>query len=287
MATLSTFGRLGLGNLVAISALAVVAAGRPAAANAIPATGFTVDIAPSARVLDALMMKRDGVISSSEFYAIKYQEACDNPHNRIFARNKPALMLTNGTAAAADLTTYTLSINSGPYVFGTGDAGDVNFTDYVRNTMYTDPGVSIVDSSVSGDQKTLTVNFSGLGAGKSVIFHIDLDTTDVNGFQYPDYRMVLFGAPVENGDPMTTPATTAGAFANGNTFPTMSFSQACDLAGNPVDFSTTPTWANAAIRPYQSMDPIEVSTLGIPEPSGAALAFVGLGALTARMRRKR
>jgi hypothetical protein len=287
MASYCSMGRLGLGAVMAIATLLVAAANRPAAANPISPTGFTVDIAPNARVLDALMMKRNGEITSSEFYQIKYDEACDNPHNRIFARNNPALMITNGTSAPSDLTTYTLTINEGAYAFGTGDSGGSGFTDYVRNTLYTDPGVSILGSSVSADKKTLTVNFSGLSAGKSVIFNIDLDSTDVNAFQYPDYRMVLFGAPVNAGDDPTTPATTSGTYANGNTFPTLSFSQACDLHNDPVNFSETPEYANANIRPYPNMDPIEVSTLGVPEPSGFALAFVGLGALAARLRRTR
>jgi hypothetical protein len=287
MASFNSIGRLGFGNFVAIAALLVSVAGRPAAAFVLPATGFVVDIAPSARVLDALEMKRDATITPSEYYEIKYDEACDNPHNRIFARNNPALMITNGTSAPSDLATYTLTINEGAYAFGTGDSGGSGFTDYVRNTLYTDPGVSILGSSVSADKKTLTVNLSGLSAGKSVIFHIDLDSTDVNAFQYPDYRMVLFGAPVDNGDPTTDPATTTGTYANGNTFPTLSFSQAIDAYDDPVDFTDTPEYANAHIRPYQMMDPIEVSTLAVPEPTALALAFVGLGAMIARLRRTR
>jgi hypothetical protein len=286
MASFSSVGRLGLGNLVAFAGLLVAAAAQPVGAVVLPPTGFTVDIAPSARVLDALDMKRDGDISSSEFYDVKYAEACDNPHLRIFARNKPALMISNGSAAPSAIVSYQLTISEGAYKFGTGDNGD-GFTDFVRDTMYTDPGVSIVGSSVSGDQKTLTVNFTGLDAGKKVIFHIDLDATDANAFQYPDYRMVLFGAPVDAGDPMTDPATTTATLANGNTFPTVSFSQACDLYGNMVDFSDTPDYANAAIRPYHVMDPIEVSTLGVPEPNATVLASVGLGALCARRRRTR
>jgi hypothetical protein len=286
MASFSSIGRSGLGKLVALAGLLIAAAAQPASAVVLSPTGFAVDIAPSARVLDALDMKRDGEISSSEFYDVKYAEACDNPHLRIFARNKPALMISNGSAAPSALATYKLTISEGAYKFGTGDNGD-GFTDFVRNTMYTDPGVSILGSSVSADQKTLTVNFSGLDAGKKVIFHIDLDATDVNAFQYPDYRMVLFGAPVEAGDAMTDPATTTASYANGNTFPTVSFSQACDLYGNMVDYSDSPQYANAAIRPYHVMDPIEVATLGIPEPNAAVLAFVGLGALCARQRRTR
>jgi len=268
---------------LALAAGACLAAARPALA-VIPTTGFTLDISPSARVLDALDMKRDGVISSSEFYDIKYDEACDNPHLRIRARNKPALMLTN--TATSDITTFTLAINEGAYLFGMGDAVGDNFTNFIKNTIYTDPGVSITNSSVSADSKTLTVNFSGLATGKQAVFNIDLDTSDPNAFMFPDYRMVLFGAPVEGGDP-TTPATANVTYASGPNPGPVSFADACDLHGDAVVYDETPEFMNANIRAYQDMDPMEVATIGlpVPEPGTGAMILLGMAALALRARR--
>ncbi|HMP07676.1 MAG TPA: hypothetical protein PJ982_15100 [Lacipirellulaceae bacterium] len=245
-------------------------------------TGFSLDISPSARVLGALDMFRDGIITSQQYYSIKYDEACDNPHLRIRARNKPALMLGNFSDSAAPITSFTLQINEGPYVFGTGDVVGDNFTDFIKNTMYTDAGVSITGSVVSPDMKTLTVNFSGLDAGKKVVFHIDLDTTDPNAFMYPDYRMVLFGAPLPGESP-TTPGTASATFVNAASpapnDKTLSF--------NFDQMTETPTWANENIRPYKIMDSMEVIQMGIPEPGSASLALAGAAALALRVRRRR
>jgi hypothetical protein len=266
-------------------ATALSAAGTASAAMQSP-TGFTVNLSSSPRVLDALDMKNDGVISSNTFYDIKYDEACDNPHLRIRARNKPALMITDAAGAPADLTSFTIKINEGPYVFGTGDVAGDNFTNFIKNTMYTDPGVSITGSSVSGDSKTLTVNFNGLAPGKIAVFNIDLDTPDPNMFMYPDYRMVLFGAPLEGGNP-TTPATVTATYANNAAMPTVSLGQACDIYGNPLNYEETPDYANEDIRAYGDMDPIEVAALGVPEPTTGAMMLAGLAMLAIRSRRSR
>jgi hypothetical protein len=253
-------------------------------ASAVATSIFTVDISPGPRVLDALDMNRDGDLSTAMFNEIKDDEACDNPHLRIRARNKPALMLTNFAAEAVDSFTLTIGEPLLPYIFGMGDVLGDNFTNFIKNTIYTDAGVSITGSSVSADSKSLTVNFDGLTTGKKAIFNIDLDTTDPNGFVYPDYRMVLFGAPLEGESP-TTPATVSVDFENRPDPPAVSFAQACDLQGNLVDYSETPAYANENIRRYSTMDPIEVATLGVPEPSALVLALGAVAASAAGKRR--
>lgn len=253
----------------AIASLLALSGGEAVAVIPTP-TGFSLDLSPSARILDALDKNRDGIITSAQYYAIKYDESCDNPHLRIRARNKPALMITNFADSAAPITMFTLTINEGPYIFDDGDVASDAFTDFIKNTMYTDSGVTITSSSVSPDKKTLTVNFDGLTAGKKAIFHIDLDTSDPNGFMYPDYRMVLFGAPVNGGSP-TTPATATATFVNAaspapnSRTLTLQFDQEVD----------TPTYANENIRPYHNMDKMEVTQMQIPEPGSLALAVLG------------
>lgn len=291
MAGISNFQRRGnLAGLAALVMLGMSSLASPAKAALL--SNFTVDISPSARVLDALADLREGDISQVMFNEIKYDEACDNPHLRIRARNKPGLMITN--LDASNLTQFTLSIDSGlPYIFGQGDVGGDGFLNFVRDSMYTDAGVTITGASVdnAANPKTLTVNFDGLSQNKKVIFNVDLDTNDANAFIYPDYRMVLFGAPETEGGSPTTPATAAVKFANGVMSPTLLFGMACDLNGNMVLDTpqyADPPYAGANIRPYHVMDPIEVATLGaIPEPSAAFLAVAGLGALVASGRKER
>jgi hypothetical protein len=266
----------------AAAVVALVVASRPALAAVPNPVGFRIDISSSPRVLDALDMKNDGDINASEFYEIKYDEACDNPHLRIRARNKPAIMLQNFPASVAPITSFTLKINDGPYEFGTGDSGDVGFIDYVKNiAMYTDPGVSITSSSVSPDKKTLTVNFNGLTADKKAIFHVDLDTTDPNGFMYPDYRMVLFGAPLE-GELPTTPGTASALFTANSPAPNTA-TQTLQLE----QLTETPQFYEQDIRPYSTMDKIEIHGGEIPEPTGVTLALAGVAAFAVRCRRGR
>jgi hypothetical protein len=146
--------------------------------------------------------------------------------------------------------------------------------------------VSITNSTVSADKKLLTVSFSGLSTGKQAVFNIDLDTSDPNAFMYPDYRMVLFGAPVQGGDP-TTPATANVSYASGPNPGAVSFADACDLHGDPVVYDDTPEFMNANIRPYPVMDAMEVATIGlpIPEPGTGAMILLGMAALALRARR--
>lgn len=235
-------------------------------------TGFTLQMSPYARVLE--------YVGTPEFMDVLWQESCDNPHLRVRARNKPALMLTNNADSAAPITSFTLSIDaSQPYLFGTGDLVSDNFTNLIKDTIYTDSGVSITGSSLSPDGKTLTVNFDGLTAGKKAIFNVDLDAEDPGMFPFPDYRMVLLGAPYPGENP-TDPGSYSATFTNAAS----PVPNAQTLTGEFEQMTETPTYHDMVIRPYGVMDKLEIITGGgeIPEPNSLVLAIGGLTALAVR-----
>jgi hypothetical protein len=206
------------------------------------------------------------------------EESCDNPHLRIRARNKPAVMVINDGTSAAPITELTIKINDagGMYAFGMGDVATDFFTNFVKPTIYSDAGVMITSSSASPDLRTLTINFSGLEAGKKAIFNIDLDP--LNGmFMFPDYRGALFGAPLSPGDPPTTPATITALYQNNTAAPNTKL-----LTLNLPQMTVNPTWMNENIRPYHSMDMVEMMGGEIPEPGCIVLALPVVAAMAWR-----
>ncbi len=248
-------------------------------ATAVPPSpvGYNLQISPYARVLDA--------VGETWFNDVLMEESCDNPHLRIRARNKPALMITNDDTSDAPITSFSMTINSGPYLFGNGDFATDNFNGFIKDTIYNDPGVTITGSSITNGGKTLNVNFSGLDAGRKVIFNIDLDAEDMGMFPFPDYRNVLFGAPtVVNGEP-SDPASYLATFTDfGSPAP-----NTATLGGTFEQMQDAPTFMNDHVRPYNAMDGLEITvvTPQVPEPATIALAVVGIATLAARRRARR
>ncbi len=255
-----------------------IAAGLSGSAQAVvpTPTGFTLQISPYARVL--------GYVGTPQFMDILWEESCDNPHLRVRARNKPAIMLTNNADSAAPITSFTLSVDaSQPYLFGMGDVVSDNFTNYIKNTLYTDAGVTIIGSSISADGRTLTVNFDGLTAGKKAVFNVDFDAANADMFPFPDYRMALLGAPYPGESP-TTPGTYSATFTNAASPAPNSQT----LTGSFDQMTETPAYHDLVIRPYSVMDKLEIITGGgqVPEPNSLVLAFGGLAALAVRRIRR-
>lgn len=277
MSQVCNFGRLyqSVGMLALATALVVgMHAGEARAVVPTP-TGFTLQVSPYARVLNA--------IGTPQFMDILWEESCDNPHLRVRARNKPAVMLTNNGDSAAPITSFTMSIDvSQPFLFGAGDIVADAFTNYIKNTIYSSAGVTITGSSISPDGRSLTVNFDGLTAGKKAIFNVDLDAADPGMFPFPDYRMVLLGAP-QPGENPTTPGSFGATFTNNTSLPNSQM-----LTGQFTQMTDTPTYHDLVIRPYGVMDKVEIITEGgqVPEPSGIALALSGLGLLAVRRLRR-
>jgi hypothetical protein len=264
-------------SVATLAALALLAtlASQQASADIPTPVGYELQISPYARVLDA--------VGTPEFMDVLWEESCDNPHLRVRARNKPALMLINDATSTAPITSFTLTINEGDYLFGTGDFVTDNFSNFIKDTIYTDVGVSITGSSISPNGKVLTVNFDGLDAGKKVIFNVDFDAQNMAMFPFPDYRNILFGAPLGPGDPPTDPGSYAATFTDASVAPNTK-----TLGGNFVQVLVPPTYQNDDIRPYREMDKVEITVVGevIPEPGSAMLAATAVAALAA-FRRKR
>lgn len=262
--------------LTAAIGLALFALQARDAAAAVGFIAYDLSIGESARYLDAI-----GTALEDEVF---HSESCDNPHNRIKMRNRPGLMLTNRDTSDSPITSFTLNIeNLGTYVWGQGDFVSDVFTNYVKNTTYTDPGVSITGSSVSNGGKSVTIDFSGLTAGKRAIFCLDIDDTNLNNFPFPDYRSVLLGAPMFTNAPETPVATFTVKFTDPN-----NATMTGTLAGQFEDINTVPSYAETNVRPYTSMDGVEQHSTGgeIPEPAGLALAGIAIGAASLARRRK-
>lgn len=278
MSRVSIFGRVRhFACLLSLGAAVVVGLGASEAHAVVPTpTGFTLNISPYARVLE--------YVGTPQFMDVLWEASCDNPHLRVRARNKPAIMLTNNADSAAPITSFTLSIDaSQPYLFGMGDVVSDNFTNFIKDTIYTDAGVSITGSSLSPDGKTLTVNFDGLTAGKKAIFNVDFDAEDMDMFPFPDYRMALLGAPYPGENP-TTPGTYAATFTNAAS----PVPNSQTLSNEFEQMTETPTYHDLVIRPYGMMDKVEVIPGGgeVPEPNSLVLALGGVTALAVRRIRR-
>lgn len=263
-------------SVATLAALALLTTGASQQALAVVPSpvGYELQISPYARVLE--------YVGTPQFMDVLWEESCDNPHLRVRARNAPALMLTNDSTSTAPITSFTLSINAGDYLFGTGDPN--GFTGFIKDTIYTDVGVSITGSSISPDGKVLTVDFSGLTAGKKVIFNVDFDAQNMAMFPFPDYRDILFGAPLGPGDPPTTPGSYAATFTNiASPVPNSQ-----TLGGNFNQVLVAPNYQNDDIRPYSEMDKLEITVVGevIPEPNTALLATTAVAALAAFGRKR-
>ena len=255
-------------------ATAALLAGAARAAVPPPTGEFHLAITSSARLLDSLW--------EPDYYDVKYEEQCDNPHLRVRARNTPAIRIDNFSATLAPITSVTFTINQSAYIFGDGDGGSMLFDDYTMDSPYTDAGVTITGSSLSADKKSLTITFDGLDKDLKAIFlvDLDLDPSDPNAddmFPYPDYRNVLFGAPLDNGDAPTNPASVTINYEDGREIGPATLQQLTDA----------PVYQNDVIRPYGLADRVDVHTFQIPEPSSVALALVaGAGAMAVGRRRR-
>jgi hypothetical protein len=268
MARINLFKSLAL----LVAALISLAAATPALAVVPNPVRYTFHVSPSARLLDA--------IGEPNFMMVMKDESWDNAMLRVQARNKPAIMITNDANSAAPITSFQLTINDGPYLFGTGDVLGDNFDNFIRQTIYSE--ADITGSSVSNGGKTLNVNFSGLDAGDKVIFNVDLDTSDATAFPFPDFRLVLCGAPSNPLDPVGMAATISATFTSPTPAPNTRTLTA-QLAADP----NVPQFFEQFVRPAKAMEMLEIKMATVPEPASALLAFASIAGLAATRRGRR
>ncbi len=244
---------------------------------------YEIAIASSERLLNAGDLYG---FDSTEYDGIQMEESCDNPHYRVRARNKPAVLIQNAESSEGDLTSFTMRINLDAYIYCTGDSAMDGFNAYIKRSAYADPGVDITGSSLSADGQLITVNFAGLSAGKSVLFRVDLDVNPdpIYGdlFPFPDFRTVLFDAD-EDGKPTGFTGLTSATFSLGESSST---TPETPLFANPdFDFE----WEGENTRPYHAIDPVITGGGGggVPEPTSLLLLLTGLVGVSMSRRTQR
>jgi hypothetical protein len=248
--------------------------------------------------------------STAELFMLKFSEkeaAISDPTNtplqnflmwdlgaeRVVARNTPYVELTNLHDSLA-LSEFHMSIGDGRFHFDcemfdtcalvSSAPTGLGVTSSVNPTDADDP------SLLPGDVLVLKFGGGGLPAGEAVRFRIALGVDDgYSFFHLPDYRTVLFdmnGINVYDGN-LHVPAASDpnGTADNANLMTFFGTGGAAQIAEAVIeDFDVTgeaANYFNNNYRRYGIMERVDTFlALGqgaeIPEPSGAALAIVGL-----------
>ena len=244
---------------------------------------YQLTFSESDKFLYALDMFDDGAMDAKLLAEIEMQVSCDNPHNRIRARNRVAMKVTNDAGSQGDLTSISLQINQAGFDFGTGDEGSPDYLgEYFWESPYSSAAVDILGSSVSLDGSLLTIDFSGLAPGESAIFRLDFDPESELAFPFPDYREVLFGLDSDGNSGVNALGETTGTFTMG----------AMSATTIPATFapSAAAAYINGDIRAYHAEDPVGqfgVTGSTVPEPTTALLLMAGVASCLGVRRRSR
>lgn len=257
---------------------------------------FKIDIAESERLLDAMLMEERGEITPTELSAIQTEEACKNPALRLIDRNRPALVLQNTSDpnTANEISQFTIDLQQFGFEFGNGDFDPDPFAGMLTILSdRSDSGISLASSygtvsdiDLTEDRSKLVLDISGLTPGKAMIFRLDLDPNPMTTVAFPDYRQVMLGADVGDGNGSADIALISAAFSAGVGSDRMT------TATNPTPFG--PEFQEiistaGLIEGYRTQTASQrFSANGsteIPEPSTVVLLLAGLASAYLSRRR--
>ncbi len=277
---------------IACLAMACVLMGVTASsANFVDGT-YSISVGESERILAAEIELQRGLITPMQLNSVVFQETCMNPSTRLHLRNRFAVSITNDASSQGDISSVTIDLTDAGFAFGNGDIPTDGFNgNYLKETLYFDDGVGVtaVPFLDLNDRSMLTLNFTDLTPGRSVIFRLDLDNNPDNG-ALTDYRNPLFGVDV-GGTGTTTPAEVSATFTSGIGVNQMSQSTAFVPFSHNFSAAELSALAFAApIEPYSSLSQSEVfgqSGRTVPEPASGAIALLGMAILGSMRRRNR
>ena len=251
---------------------------------------FKIDIAESERLLEAMLKEERGEITPVQLSAIQKAEACKNPSIRLIDRNRPALVLQNTSAPSPEneISQFTIDLQQFGFEFGTGDFDPDPFAGMLTIlSNHSDPGITLAssygtvsDTDLTEDRSKLVLDIGGLTPGKALFFRFDLDPNPMTTVAFPDYRHVMLGADVGDGNGPAAPAVISALFAAGEGLDRMTTATIpTEFDPGIVEILTTA----GLIEGYHSQAPSQrYSTSGntIPEPSTVMLLLAGLAGLS-------
>ena len=243
---------------------------------------FKVDIAESERLLEAVLKEERGEITPAQLSAITHEESCKNPSIRLIDRNRPAIVLRNTSDLSSknEISQFTFDLQQIGFEFGNGDFDPDPFAAMLTIlSNRSDPGITLA-SSYGEDRSKLVLDIGGLTPGKALFFRLDVDPNPMTTAAFPDYRHVMLGADVGDGNGPAAPALISALFAAGE-------------GSERMTTATSPSEFNPGIEEILSMSGLiegyhsqassqRYSTSGttIPEPSTVMLLLAGLAGLS-------
>lgn len=248
---------------------------------------FKIDIAESERLLEAMLKEERREITPVQLNAIHLEESCKNPSIRLIDRNRPAIVLRNisDLSTKNEISQFTIDLQQIGFEFGNGDFDPDPFAGMLTIlSNRSDPGITLASSygtvsdlDLTEDRSKLVLDIGGLTPGKALFFRLDLDPNPMTTVAFPDYRHVMLGADVGDGNGPAAPALISALFAAGEGSDRMT------TATRPFEFrpgiEEILTTAGL-IEGYHSQAPSQrYSTNGsteIPEPSTVMLLLAGL-----------
>ncbi|MCH7751014.1 MAG: PEP-CTERM sorting domain-containing protein [Planctomycetes bacterium] len=252
---------------------------------------FKIDIAESERLLEAMLDEERGEITVAQLHAIQMEEMCKNPSIRLIDRNRPALVLQNTTSALSpqnEISQFTIDLQEMGFEFGNGDFNPDPFVGMLTIlSNRSDPGITLAssygtvsDSDLTEDRSKLVLDIVGLTPGKAMFFRLDLDPNPMTTVAFPDYRHVMLGADVGDGNGPAAPALISALFAAGEGSDRMTTATSPSEFNPGIEEILTMSGLIEGYHSQASSQRFSTSGNTIPEPSTVMLLLAGLAGLS-------